>query len=79
LPFIQTGFNSSGRNSGVLIASSDNSSIDGMYFSGSVLGDIARFKRDYDADVTPISVNSVLDINFADPTDGKYLKFKPQA
>jgi hypothetical protein len=50
-----------------------------MYFSGSVLGDIARFKRDYDADVTPISVNSVLDINFADPTDGKYLKFKPQA
>ena len=46
------------------MCSSDCSSINGKYLTGNLNAFIARIKREYDVEVTPLTVNSLLEIDY---------------
>ena len=62
--FIQTGFNQKGDLTAVLLCSSDQSSMDGQYVNGNTSAYIHRVKREYNISITPLNVNSLIDIDY---------------
>lgn len=70
-PFIQTGFNSKGDLTAVLVCSSDQSSIDGKHPTGHTSAYIHRVKKEFNISITPLAVNSFLDIDYDKLFEGK--------
>ncbi len=63
-PFVQTGFNSKGDLTAVLVCSSDQTSMDGKHPTGNTNAYIQRVRREYNIFITPLAVNSFLEVDY---------------
>jgi hypothetical protein len=62
---VQTGFNSDGDLTGVMVVGSDHSSVDGNHVNGNLNAYITRVRRDFNINITPLIVNSLIEMNFS--------------